>query len=253
MSSKDRHLQARGRAARRDKTRSGMVAALASLLVSMGGCDAGSNGGPDDSATGGPPTPNEPPPSIGEVLVTVKVQDPFGAPVPGAQIRLLRSDGSGVSQSVYLADQDGRAEIATDSLTHGALVSAPDMESAVYESTRQGDDRLEITVTLHPSSAPAGGVGAVSVISSSRDGRELSVSGRLYVVDGNDARVPGDWQVGNVRVRPCEPDVGSDANDLRGRLCGGPAGLRRLPCCWTRVPASRSPTRRCARRSAMIP
>ena len=49
MSSKDRHLQTRGGAARRDKTRSGMVAALASLLVGTGGCGGSSNGGPDDS------------------------------------------------------------------------------------------------------------------------------------------------------------------------------------------------------------
>jgi hypothetical protein len=46
MSSKDRHLQTRGGAARRDKTRSGMVAALASLLVGTGGCGGSSNGKP---------------------------------------------------------------------------------------------------------------------------------------------------------------------------------------------------------------
>ena len=203
-----------------------MVAALASLLVSMGGCDAGSDGGPDDSATGGgPPTTNEPPPSISQVLVTVQVQDAFGAPVPGAQIKLLRSDGTGVSGSAYLADQDGRAEIATDSLTHGVLVSAPDMESAVYESTRQADDHLEITVTLHPSSEPAGGVGAMSVISGSRDGRELAVSARLYIVDGNDTQVPGDWRVNNVRVPPCEPDVDSDAMIFEADCVEGPPGF----------------------------
>ena len=127
-----------------------MVAALASLLVGTGGC-----GG---SRTTLPPST----PSTSELLVTIKVQDAFGAPVPGAEIKLLRSD-TGVSVSAYFADQDGRAEILTDSLTHGALVSAPDMEGAVYESTRQADDRLEITVTLHPSSARAGGVGNVSV------------------------------------------------------------------------------------------
>lgn len=150
MSSKDQHLRTRGEAARRDKTRSVMVAALASLVVGTGGCGGRSNGGLDDSATGGSPST---PPSISELLVTIKVQDAFGAPVPGAEIRLLRSEGTGVSASAYFADQDGRAEILTDSLTHGALVSAPDMEGAVYESTRQADDRLEITVTLHPSSA----------------------------------------------------------------------------------------------------
>jgi hypothetical protein len=171
--------------ARRVKTRSGIVAALASLLVSAVGCQGGWNGGgPDDSATGGAPTQEEPPPAAGELLVTVKVQDPFGAPVPGAQIRLLRSEGTGVSSASYPADQHGRAAIVTDSLTHGVLVSAPDMESGVYESTRQADDHLDITVTLHPSSELAGGVSGVSVISNSADGRELSSSARLYVVDG---------------------------------------------------------------------
>jgi hypothetical protein len=177
MSNKDR--------ARRVKTRPGIVAALASILVSAVGCDGGSNGGgPHNSATGGPPTQEEPPPAAGELLVTVTVQDPFGAPVPGAQIRLLRSGGTGVSSTSYPADQAGRAEIVTDSLTHRVLVSAPDMESGVYESTRQAEDHLDITVTLHPSSELAGGVGGVSVISNSADGRELFFSARLYVVDG---------------------------------------------------------------------
>ena len=153
MRCKDRQLRPRGRAAHREKLRSGVVAALALLLVSTGGC-AGSDGGPDDSATGGsPPTPNHTPSSIGELIVTVKVQDASGAPVPGAKITLLRSEGTGVSERAHFADQDGRAEIVTDSRTYGALVSAPDMEGAVYESTRQATDRLEITVTLHPSSA----------------------------------------------------------------------------------------------------
>jgi len=119
--------------------RSGMVAAVVSFLLGMGGC-------------GSPHTPAP----VGDVLVTVRVQDASGAPVPGAQIRLLRSEGTGVSPGAYLSDQDGRAAIRTDSLTHGALVSAPAMDSAVYESTRPTDDRLEITVTLQPSSANAG-------------------------------------------------------------------------------------------------
>ena len=154
MRCKDRQLRPRGRAAHREKLRSGVVAALALLLVSTGGCGAGSNGAPDDSATGAsPPTPNRTPSSVSELLVTVKVQDASGAPVPGAKIRLLRSEGTGVSERAHFADQDGRAEIVTDSRTYGALVSAPDMEGAVYESTRQATDRLEITVTLHPSSA----------------------------------------------------------------------------------------------------
>ena len=138
---------------------------------------------------------------------------------------MLRSEGTGVSASAYFADQDGRAEILTDSLTHGALVSAPDMEGAVYESTRQADDRLEITVTLHPSSARAGGVGRVSVISGSPDGRELSFTARLYVVDGTAARIPGDWEVNIVRVLPCEPDVGSDAMIFEADCVEGPPGF----------------------------
>ena len=203
---------------------------------------------------------------ISELLVTIKVQDAFGAPVPGAEIRLLRSEGTGVSASAYFADQDGRAEILTDSLTHGALVSAPDMEGAVYESTRQADDRLEITVTLHPSSARAGGVGRVSVISSSPDGRELSFSARLYVVDGNVTQIPGDWEVNNVRVLPLRARCRQRCDDLRGRLRGRVRRASTPPtrdrpstyarsirtaephlwpshCCSTRVPASRSPTR----------
>ena len=99
------------------------------------------------------------------------------------------------------------------------------MEGAVYESTRQADDRLEITVTLHPSSARAGGVGKVSVISGSPDGRELSFTARLYVVDGNAAWIPGDWEVNNVRVLPCEPDVGSDAMIFEADCVEGAAGL----------------------------
>ena len=141
MSSKDRHLQTRGGAARRDKTRSGMVAALASLLVGTGGCGSSSNGGPDDSVTGGNPPP---PPPVTELLVTIKVQDAFGAPVPGAEIKLLRSEGTGVSPSAYFADQDGQAQILTDSLTHGALVKAPDMEGAVYESTGRPTTALRL-------------------------------------------------------------------------------------------------------------
>jgi hypothetical protein len=150
MNRKDRDRKERVGTALQRAARWGLVAALASLLVTTGGCGDGSVGGAVGVATGGPPPPPTSPPPIGEVLVTVTVKDPFGAPVPGAEVRLLRSGGTGVSESSYFADRDGRAEIRTDSLTYGALVSAPDMEGVSYESTRRADDHLEITVTLHP-------------------------------------------------------------------------------------------------------
>jgi hypothetical protein len=182
MSSNDQHLQTRGGARRRDKTPSGVVAVLASFLVGIGGCSAGSNGGPDVSATGGnPPPPNGTTPSIGAVLVSVKVQDAHGAPVPGAEIKLLRTDGTGVSETAHFADQDGRAEIVTDTRTYGALVSAPDMAGAVYQSIRQAADRLEITVTLHPTSARSELPGGAQVITFPEDIVECGLGVRLLV------------------------------------------------------------------------
>ena len=179
MSSNDQHVQTRGGAPRRDKKPSGVVAVLASFLVGTGGCSAGSNGGPDSATGGNSPPPNGTTPSIGAVVVAVKVQDAFGAPVPGAEIKLLRSEGTGVGDT-HFADQDGRAEILTDSRTYGALVSAPDMAGAVYQSIRQAADRLEITVTLHPTSATselpatrADAMGLIRVVRQ-RDAREIA-------------------------------------------------------------------------------
>ena len=80
-------------------------------------------------------------------------------------------------------------------------------------------------MTLHPSSARAGGVGRGVRFSGSPDSRELSFTARLYIVDGTVARKHGDWKVNIVRVLPCEPDVGNDAMIFEADCVEGAPGF----------------------------
>ena len=59
----------------------------------------------------------------------------------------------------------------------------------------------------------------------SADGRSLSVSARLYVVEGDAGGDFEDWNIGHVSVLPCTPGSGDDPYPQVADCIEGPAGL----------------------------
>ena len=118
--------------------------------------------------------------SDGDPAGVVIVQDMFGVPVAGAEVRLLHQDGEGDDVPAIITDQDGRATYSGDA--YAAYASATDLFGSSYDEVPSGDlvDFHARPSRRHADRRP----GQRRCNGGSADGRTLSVGARLYVVEG---------------------------------------------------------------------
>jgi hypothetical protein len=150
------------------------------------------------------------------------VQDMLGAPVAGAEVRLLHQDGEGDDAPPIITDEDGRASYTGDA--YAAYASATELFGLSYDAMPSGD-RVDFHVTAYPAAALTAGLGNVTVTGGSADGRSLRFSARLYVVEGDVRGDLEDWNIGDLSVLPCAPATGDPPYPLVPKCIEGPAGF----------------------------
>jgi hypothetical protein len=191
------------------------VVLLACIMIGAVGCGGSGGGGGVGAGPGGPPDPTDPP--AGNTQVTVVARDAFGSPVPGANIVLFESKGTGFLELSTVTDADGRAEIVGGfEDVYAAMLTATELFGISYEPDRPADDQIAFEVTLHPSSALSPGIAQLSVTGSSADGRMLEFNARLYVVESSASEHQDleAWNIGAVGVLPCAADCIAGPADI---------------------------------------
>lgn len=129
-------------------------------------------------------------------------RDAFGAAVPDAEIMLLYSSGTGFWETRARTDAAGMATIegAPDN-TYAVLLAAESLYGTQYQASRVAENEMDFDVTLHPSAPLAPGIGDVEVTDVSDDGRLLSFSARLYIIETYADE--SSWYWGDIEVLPC--------------------------------------------------